>query len=71
MIDFQNVINDNTPNLERHYDMLYDVVNTVFWKDKIPKEGMHYICIAVINIDSAMKIEKTELSSSVSRRMQI
>ena len=32
------------------------VVNTNFLGDKIPKEGVHYICIACISIDSVMKI---------------
>ena len=34
------------------------VVNTVFWTNKIPKGGLHYICIAVINIDFIIKMEK-------------
>ena len=32
--------------------------NTTFWGDKVPKEGVHHPCIACINIDSVMKIEK-------------
>ena len=32
-----------------------DVVSTVFSDDKIPKESVHYTCIAAINIDSVMK----------------
>ena len=35
-----------------------DVVNTNFWGKKVPKEGVHYICIAWININSVIKIEK-------------
>ena len=34
------------------------VVNTNFWGDKLPKEGMHYTCMACISIDPAMKMEK-------------
>ena len=34
------------------------VVNKVIWCDEVPKEGMHYTCIACISIDSVMKIEK-------------
>ena len=34
------------------------VVNTNFWGDKLPKEGMHYTCMACISIDSVMKMEK-------------
>ena len=44
------------------------VINTVFSDNKIPKEKNHYTCIAAINIDSIMKIEK-QLSSSLSRTM--
>ena len=32
---------------------------------------MHYTCIACISIDSVLKIEKTELSASLFRRMQV
>ena len=35
-----------------------DVVNTVFSDNKVLKESIHYICIAAINIDSIMKIDK-------------
>ena len=34
------------------------VVNTNFLDEEIPKEGVHYICIACINIASVMKIKK-------------
>ena len=34
------------------------VVNTVFWNDIVPKEGVHYTCIACISIDSVIKMEK-------------
>ena len=34
------------------------VVNTSFDVDKVPKEGVHYTCIAYISIDSVMKMEK-------------
>ena len=34
------------------------VNNTSFTNDEIPKEKNHYVCIAAINIDSVMKIEK-------------
>lgn len=34
-----------------------DVVHTIFQGDKIPKEGIHYTCIALINIDSDMKVD--------------
>ena len=37
----------------------------------ISKESMHYTCIACVTIDSVMKMEKKELSTSLFRRMQI
>ena len=48
-----------------------DVINTNFWGDKIWKEGVHRTCIACISIDSVMKMEKKELSTSLFRRMQV
>ena len=47
------------------------VVNTNFWGNKVPKEGVHYTCIAYLSIDSVMKREKKELSTSLFRRMQV
>ena len=34
------------------------VVNTVFSDNEIPEESIYYTCIASINIDSVMKIDK-------------
>ena len=34
------------------------VIKTDFLGDEIPKEGVHYTCIACITIDSVMKMEK-------------
>ena len=34
-----------------------DVFNTVFSDDKVPKESIHYICIAATSIASVMKID--------------
>ena len=36
-----------------------DVIKTNFLGDEIPKEDMHYTCIACITIDSIMRMEKT------------
>ena len=35
-----------------------EVVNTDFSDNKIPTASIHYICIAAINMDSVMKIDK-------------
>ena len=34
------------------------VIKTNFLGNEVPKENMHYICIACITIDSVMKMEK-------------
>ena len=44
---------------------------TNFLGDEIPKENVHYTCMACITIDSVMKMEEKELSTSLFRRMQI
>ena len=35
-----------------------ETINTLFSDNRIPKEKSHYICIAVICIDSVLKIER-------------
>ena len=35
-----------------------DVIKTNFLGDKIPKENVHYACIACMTIDSIMEMEK-------------
>ena len=37
------------------------VIKTNFLGDEIPKEIMHYTCIACINIDSVVRMEKNYL----------
>ena len=44
------------------------VIKTNFLGDEIPKENVHYICIACITIDSVVKME---LYTSLFRRVQI
>ena len=34
------------------------MIKTNFLGDEIPKENMHYVCIACITIDSVIKMEK-------------
>ena len=48
-----------------------EVLNTIFSDNKILKESTQYICVAEINIDSVMKIDREKLSPSLSRRTQI
>ena len=35
-----------------------DKIKTNFLGNEVPKENMHYTCIACINIDSVMRIDK-------------
>ena len=42
-----------------------------FLGNDMPKEIMHYTCIACITIDSAMNFDKKKSSSSLFRRVQI
>ena len=44
------------------------VIKTNFLGDEVLKENVHYTCTACITIDSAMKMEKKELSTSLFRR---
>ena len=41
------------------------VIKTNFLGDEIPKENVHYACIACITIDSVMRMKKKELSASL------
>ena len=50
------------------------MIKTNFLSDEIPREGVHYACIACITIDSVVGIKKEkkkELSISSFRRTQI
>ena len=42
-----------------------EVANATFSDDKVPKEGIHYICIAAINIDSVIKIDKKTITKFI------
>ena len=46
------------------------VIKTNFLGNKVPKENMHYTCIACITIDFVMRIDKKKTSASLFRRMQ-
>ena len=45
------------------------IIKTNFAGNDVPKENMHYTCIACITIDSVMKMDKKIFSSSLFRRM--
>ena len=46
------------------------MTKTNFLGNGVPKENMHYTCIACIAIDSVMRMEK-KISTSLIRRVQI
>ena len=47
------------------------VIKTNFLDNEIPKENVHYTCMAGITIDSVMRMEKKELPTGLFRRVQI
>ena len=68
--DIQNKIK-RIKDIKFHINHVYDekyikakvkkfngVVNTKLLGDEVPKEGIHYNCIACINIDFVMKMNK-------------
>ena len=46
-----------------------DVIKTNFLGNDVPKENMHYTCIACITIDSVLRIDKKKPSASLFRRV--
>ena len=86
-LDKQNEISNEikeTLNIKFHSVPVYDkkyikaklrefngVIKTNLLSDEIPKEDVHYACIACITIDSVMRRKKNELSTSLFRRIQI
>ena len=52
----------------REYD---GMIKTNFLGNDMPKENMHYTCIACITIDSVMRMDKKKLSTSFFRRIQM
>ena len=53
----------NTPVYDERYikakiKEFNGVVNTDFLSIEVPKKGVHYTCIACVNIDSVMKMDK-------------
>ena len=45
------------------------VIKTIFWSSDMPKENMHYTCIACMTIDSVLTIDKKKSSKSLFRRV--
>ena len=46
------------------------VIKTNFLGDKIPKESVHYACIACITFDSVMKMEKRKISKFITTELE-
>ena len=47
------------------------VIKTNFLGDKIPKESVHYACIACITFDSVMKMEKRRMEKRKKKERKI
>ena len=61
----------NVLNIKFHNEPIYDdkyiktkvktfnsMINTLFTRDEIPKERIHYVCISAICIDSILRVDK-------------
>ena len=61
----------NVLNIKFHSEPIYDdkyiktklktfnsMINTLFTRDEIPKERIHYVCIPAICIDSILRVDK-------------
>ena len=57
-VKFNSLPIHNEEYIKTKAKIFNDVNNTSFTNNEIPKEKNHYFCIAAINIDSIMKIEK-------------
>ena len=63
---FKNILNIKFHSMPVYYEKYIKtkvrefngVIKTNFLGDEIPKESMHYTCIACITIDSVMRMEK-------------
>ena len=55
---YQNKPAYNEKYIKAKVKAFNDVVNTVFSKEKCPKENVHYIGVAEISVDSVIKIDK-------------
>ena len=63
---FKNILNIKFHSMPVYYEKYIKtkvrefngVIKTNFLGDEIPKENVHYACIACITIDSVMKMEK-------------
>ena len=47
--------------LKTNVKALNEVINTILSDNKILKQSIHYICIAAINVDSVMTIDKNTI----------
>ena len=74
--NYKNMLKfDSNPIHDKKYiitklKIFNDVNKTTFTDDMIPKEKNSYVCIAVIDIDSVLKIDKKSISTSLFRTVQ-
>ena len=73
---------ENKPSIKFHSEPVYDEtyrkakvrefdgeIKTNFLGNDVPKENIHYTCIACITVDSVMRMDKKKLSVSLFRRL--
>ena len=74
--NYKNMLKfDSNPIHDKKYiitklKIFNDVNKTTFTDDMIPKEKNSYVCIAVIDIDSVLKIDKKSISTNLFRTVQ-
>ena len=67
--DSEPVYSDNDKYINTKIKLYEDKINTNFQDKKIPKENASYKCLSLIMLDSAIRANKTILSSNTSRRV--
>ena len=48
-----------------------EVINTILSENEFLKESIHYICIASINVDSVMMIDKKTILKFIQKNVNI
>ena len=70
-IKFHNLLVYDKKYLKTKVREYNGMIKTNFLGNGMPKENMHYTCIACITIDSVMRMDKKKLSTSFFRRIQM
>ena len=54
----QPIYDDKYTKTVKKVKTFNNMINTLFSGDEIPKETIHYVCIAAICIDSVLRVDK-------------